>query len=70
MQRLKLLQILEKRAVELGVEIEHDVVIDSIEPYQDADLIVVENGITSFIREDRRKRLALMWFFGLINLSG
>ena len=55
MQRLKLLQILEKRAVELGVEIEHDVVIDSIEPYQDADLIVAGNGITSFIREDRQE---------------
>ena len=36
-------QILEKRAVELGVEIEHDVVIDSIEPYQDADLIAAGN---------------------------
>ena len=55
MQRLKLLQILEKEPVELGVEIEHDVVIDSIEPYQDADLIVAGNGITSFIREDRQE---------------
>ena len=33
MQRLKLLQILEARAIELGVVIEHDVIIDSIEPY-------------------------------------
>ena len=52
MQRLKLLQILERRAVELGVEIEHDAVIDSIEPYRAADLIIAGNGITSFIRED------------------
>ncbi|MDG2034509.1 MAG: FAD-dependent monooxygenase [Rhodospirillales bacterium] len=55
MQRLKLLQILERRALELGVEIEHDVVIDSIDPYRDADLIVAGNGITSFIREDRQE---------------
>ena len=51
MQRLKLLQILEARAIELGVEIEHDVIIDSIEPYKDADLIIAGNGITSFIRD-------------------
>ena len=51
MQRLKLLQILEARAIELGVVIEHDVIIDSIEPYKDADLIIAGNGITSFVRD-------------------
>ena len=50
MQRLKLLQIFEARAIELGVVIEHDVIIDSIEPYKDADLIIAGNGITSFVR--------------------
>ena len=52
MQRLKLLQILEARAVELGVEVEHDVIIDSLDDYKDADLIIAGNGITSFIREE------------------
>ena len=51
MQRLKLLQILEARAIELGVVIKHDVIIDSIEPYKDADLIIAGNGITSFVRD-------------------
>ena len=31
--------------------IEHDVIIDSIEPYKDADLIIAGNGITSFVRD-------------------
>mgnify|MGYP001172217078 FL=1 len=51
MQRLKLLQILEARARELGVVILHDVVIDSIEKYKDSDLIVAGDGVTSFIRD-------------------
>ena len=51
MQRLKLLQILEARAKELGVVILHDVVIDSIEKYKDSDLIVAGDGVTSFIRD-------------------
>ena len=51
MQRLRLLQILEKRATHLGVNIEHDVIIKSIEPYKSADLIIAGNGITSFVRD-------------------
>ena len=51
MQRLQLLQILERRAIELGVKIEHDIIIDSIESYKDADLIIAGNGITSFVRD-------------------
>ena len=51
MQRLKLLQILEARAIELGVVIKHDAIVDSIEPYKDADLIIAGNGITSFVRD-------------------
>ena len=51
MQRLQLLQILERRASRRGVDIEHDIIIDSIEEYKDADLIVAGNGITSFVRD-------------------
>jgi len=51
MQRLKLLQILEARAKDLGVIIHHDVIIDSIDAYKNSDLIVAGDGLTSFIRE-------------------
>ena len=51
MQRLKLLQILEARAKELGVTMVHDVIVDSLDDHQDADLIVAGDGIASFIRD-------------------
>ena len=51
MQRLKLLQILEARAKELGVTMVHDVIVDSLDDYQDADLIIAGDGIASFIRD-------------------
>ena len=50
MQRLKLLQILEARAKSLGVEVQHDTDVTSLEPYADADLILASDGINSFIR--------------------
>ena len=52
MQRLRLLQIIEARAREVGVEINHDADITSIdaEPFRDADLIVAADGLNSFIR--------------------
>ena len=52
MQRLRLLQILEARAKELGVIIEHDRDITSLDDFADADLIVAGDGIMSFIREE------------------
>jgi len=50
MQRLRLLQIIEARARALGVEIQHDADITSLDAYRDADLIVAADGINSFIR--------------------
>jgi len=50
MQRLRLLQIIEARARELGVEIRHDTDITSLAQFRDADLIVAADGINSFIR--------------------
>jgi anthraniloyl-CoA monooxygenase len=50
MQRLRLLQIIEARARELGVGITHDADITSLAGYRDADLIVAADGINSFIR--------------------
>lgn len=51
MQRLKLLQILEARARELGVEIAHNVQITGLESFADADLIVAGDGINSVVRD-------------------
>ncbi len=50
MQRLKLLQILEARARELGVEVTHDAEIGDLADFADADLIVAGDGVGSFIR--------------------
>jgi len=52
MQRLRLLQIIEARAREVGVEISHDADITSLEgdTFRDADLIVAADGLNSFIR--------------------
>jgi len=50
MQRLRLLQIVEARARELGVEIRHDADVTSLDAYRDADLIVAADGINSFVR--------------------
>jgi len=51
MQRLKLLQIIEARAAELGVVIEHESDITSLDQVPDADLIIAGDGIASFIRD-------------------
>ncbi len=52
MQRLRLLQIIEARAREVGVEIRHDTDVTSLDAdtFRDADLIVAADGINSFIR--------------------
>ena len=50
MQRLKLLQILEARARELGVTIIHDIIVKDLSDYQDSDLILASDGIASSIR--------------------
>jgi anthraniloyl-CoA monooxygenase len=55
MQRLKLLQILEARARELGVVMVHDIIVKDLDNYQDADLIVASDGVASFIRDQYAK---------------
>ncbi len=49
--RLRLLNLLQERAEELGVRVVYETEIESIEPFQDADLIVAADGINSRIRE-------------------
>ena len=55
MQRLRLLQILEARAKELGVKMIHDVIVKSLDDYHDSDLIIASDGVASFIRDHHAK---------------
>jgi anthraniloyl-CoA monooxygenase len=48
--RVKLLEILEARAVELGVEVRHEVEVDDLSAFADADLILAADGVNSRIR--------------------
>lgn len=48
--RKKLLEILQNRARELGVELVFETEIESVEPYRDYDLIVAADGINSRVR--------------------
>jgi len=50
MQRLKLITILEERAVELGVRVHHNTEVKDIRPFAKHDLVVAGDGISSFIR--------------------
>jgi anthraniloyl-CoA monooxygenase len=49
--RLRLLNLLQERAGELGVRIEYETEIDSIDSFRDADLIVAADGVNSGIRQ-------------------
>ena len=48
--RKRLLNILQERAVELGIEIQYETEVPGIEAFGDADLIVAADGINSVIR--------------------
>jgi anthraniloyl-CoA monooxygenase len=50
MSRLRLLQILEARARELGVEIRHNVEVPDAGEFTEADLVVAADGVNSAIR--------------------
>ena len=49
--RKKLLQILQERCVELGVELEFGVEVEDLSVYEDYDLIIASDGVNSAIRE-------------------
>jgi anthraniloyl-CoA monooxygenase len=49
--RKRLLNILQERARELGVELNFEVEVESLDPYLDADLIVAADGANSRTRE-------------------
>ncbi len=48
--RVKLLEILERRAVALGCEVQHEVEVDDLDAFADADLILAADGVNSRIR--------------------
>ncbi len=49
--RKRLLNILQERARELGVELNFEAEVESLDPYRDADLIVAADGANSRTRE-------------------
>ncbi|MBI1730396.1 bifunctional salicylyl-CoA 5-hydroxylase/oxidoreductase [Candidatus Acetothermia bacterium] len=53
--RKRLLNILQERARELGVKIQFEREVDSVEPYKEADLILVSDGANSRIRDQLKE---------------
>jgi len=52
LKRLTLLEILQRRAAQLDIDLRYQTDITSIDPYRDADLVVAADGINSVIREN------------------
>ena len=48
--RLTLLQVLQKRCVDLGIEVRHDLRIEDLSTFDDCDLIVGADGANSLVR--------------------
>ena len=48
--RLKLLQIMQDRAADLGVKLHFEHEVESVDAYRDADLIIASDGVNSKIR--------------------
>jgi len=63
LSRKRLLQIFHERCRELGVVLEFEVEIDSLDRFADADLILACDGINSFVRETHAEhfRPSLDW---------
>lgn len=54
--RTELLEILARRAEELGVDIEWDYQVDGVSEFDDSDLVVAADGINSDIRESHAEK--------------
>lgn len=50
MSRMKLLEILQQRAGDLGVEMTFETEVTGLQPYADSDLVVACDGANSFVR--------------------
>ena len=51
MSRMGLLQILQRRAQDLGVEIHYETDITDLTPYLEADLVIAADGVNSLVRD-------------------
>ena len=51
MARMTLLEIFQKRCVELGVKMNFETAIDDLNQIRDADLVLGSDGVNSFVRE-------------------
>jgi anthraniloyl-CoA monooxygenase len=53
--RLHLLNLLQQRAEGLGVQIEYETEVESVDDFEEADLIVAADGVNSRIREQHKE---------------
>jgi len=57
MARMTLLNIFQKRCLDLGVEIKYETVVKDFKKLQDADLVLAADGVNSFVRESLKAHL-------------
>jgi anthraniloyl-CoA monooxygenase len=77
--RLKLLEILQARAAELGVEVRYQTEDEGVAAHRGADLVIASDGINSAVREGHRERFGpsvdprtnrFTWLGAKMNLPG
>lgn len=57
MARMTLLEIFQKRCRALGVKFEFETVVDNLEAYRDADVVLGADGVNSFVRDCVKEHL-------------
>jgi anthraniloyl-CoA monooxygenase len=57
MARMTLVNIFQKRCINLGVNINYETVINDLEEIRDADLVLAADGVNSFVRESLKDHL-------------
>jgi 2-polyprenyl-6-methoxyphenol hydroxylase-like FAD-dependent oxidoreductase len=61
--RLKLLLLLQKRATDVGVNLEFDRRVESLDEFADADLIIAADGVNSLVRTTHEKEFGTEFDF-------
>jgi anthraniloyl-CoA monooxygenase len=57
MARMTLLNIFQKRCIDLGVKMNFETIIDDLDQVRDADLVLAADGVNSFVRESLKEHL-------------
>lgn len=57
MARMTLLNIFQKRCLELGVKMNFETVIEDLDQVREADLVLAADGVNSFVRESLKEHL-------------